>query len=53
MISVIVTECKRRGYLIHALRNVFSRILDKYEVITVKNEEDEEVGGYARKSGLK
>mgnify|MGYP001772517756 FL=1 len=55
MISVIVTEYKKRGYLIHALRSVFNQTLDKdkYEVIVVKNEEDKEVDDYARKNGAK
>jgi len=55
MISVIVTEYKKRGYLIHALRSVFHQTLDKdkYEVIVVKNEEDKEVDDYARKNGAK
>ena len=55
MISVIITEYKKRGYLIHALRSVFNQTLsrDKYEVIVVKNEEDKEVDDYARKNGAK
>ena len=55
MISVIVTESKKRGYLIHALRSVFNQTLDrdKYEVIVVKNEEDKEVDDYARKNSAK
>jgi len=55
MISVIVTEYKKRGYLVHALRSVFNQTLDreKYEVIVVKNEEDKEVDDYARKNGAK
>jgi len=55
MISVIVTEYKRRGYLIHALRSVFNQTLnrEKYEVIVVKNEENKEVDEYARKNGAK
>ena len=55
MISVIVTEYKKRGYLIHALRSVFNQTLsrDKYEVIVVKKEEDKEVDDYARKNGAK
>jgi len=55
MISVIVTEYKRRGYLIHALHSVFNQTLDKekYEVIVVKNEEDKEIDDYARKNGAK
>ena len=55
MISVIVTEYKRRGYLIHALHSVFSQTLsrDSYEIIVVKNEEDKEVDEYARKNGAK
>jgi len=55
MISVIVTEYKKRGYLIHALRSVFNQSLDrdKYEVIVVKNYEDKEVDEYARKNGAK
>jgi len=55
MISVIITESKKRGYLIHALRSVFNQTLDrdKYEVIVVKNEEDKEVDDYARKNGAK
>ena len=55
MISVIITEYKKRGYLIHALRSVFNQTLDrdKYEVIVVKNEEDKEVDDYARKNSAK
>lgn len=55
MISVIITEYKRRGYLIQALHSVFNQTLDrdKYEVIVVKNEEDKEVDDYARKNGAK
>jgi len=55
MISVIVTEYKKRGYLIHALRSVFNQTLsrEKYEVIVVKNYEDKEVDDYARKNGAK
>ena len=55
MISVIVTEYKKRGYLIHALRSVFNQTLnrDRYEVIVVKNYEDKEVDDYARKNGAK
>ena len=55
IISVIVTEYKKRGYLLHALRSVFNQTLtrDKYEVIVVKKEEDKEVDDYARKNGAK
>ena len=55
MISVIITEYKKRGYLIHALQSVFNQTLskDKYEVIVVKNYEDKEVDDYARKKGAK
>jgi len=55
MISVIVTEYKKRGYLIHALRSVFNQTLsrDMYEVIVVKKEEDKEADDYARKNGAK
>ena len=55
MISVIVTEYKKRGYLIHALRSVFNQTLDKdkYEVIVVKKEEDKEIDDYARKNNAK
>jgi len=46
MIRVIVTEYKKRSYLIHALLSVFNRTLDEdeYDFIVVKNEEDKEVG---------
>ncbi|QGA69071.1 glycosyltransferase family A protein [Sulfolobus sp. E11-6] len=55
MISVIVSEYFRRGFLKDALRSVFSQTLDKslYEVIVVKREEDREVDDYARKNGAK
>jgi len=55
IISVIISEYKRRGYLIHALRSVFNQTLDKdkYEVIIVKKEEDKDVDDYAKKNGAK
>ncbi|MEM3863541.1 MAG: glycosyltransferase family A protein, partial [Metallosphaera sp.] len=55
MISVIVTEYNRRGYLKYALNSVFNQSLDKnlYEVILTKKEEDKEVDDYARKNGAK
>ena len=55
MISVIVTEYNKRGYLKYALNSVFNQSLDKslYEVIVVKKEEDKEVDDYARKNGAK
>jgi len=55
LISVIVTEYKKRGYLIHALRSVFNQTLDKdkYQIIVVKNEEEKEVDDYAKKNGAK
>ena len=55
IISVIVTEYKKRGYLIQALRSVFNQTLDKdkYEVVIVKKEEDKEVDDYAKKNGAK
>ena len=51
MISVITTDYKKCGYIIHGLCSVFNRTLDKdkYEVIVVKNEEDKEVDDYAKK----
>jgi len=55
MITVIVTEYKKRGYLLAALRSVFNQTIsrDRYEVIVVKNEEEKEVDDYARKHGAK
>ncbi|MCW1302759.1 MAG: glycosyltransferase family A protein, partial [Candidatus Rehaiarchaeum fermentans] len=55
MISVIVGEYNKRGYLKYALNSVFNQSLDKslYEVIVVKKEEDKEVDDYARKNGAK
>ncbi|AWR96221.1 glycosyltransferase [Acidianus sulfidivorans JP7] len=55
MISVIVTEYRKRGYLKGALRSVFNQTLNKnlYEVIVVKKEEDKEDDDYARKNGAK
>ncbi|MEM0289806.1 MAG: glycosyltransferase [Metallosphaera sp.] len=55
MISVIVVEYNKRGYLKHALNSVFNQSLDKglYEVILTKKEEDKEVDDYARKNGAK
>ncbi|MEM0304449.1 MAG: glycosyltransferase family A protein [Saccharolobus sp.] len=55
MISVIVTEYNKRGYLKYALNSVFNQSLDKslYEVILTKKEEDREVDDYARKNGAK
>ncbi|MCW1302721.1 MAG: glycosyltransferase, partial [Candidatus Rehaiarchaeum fermentans] len=55
MISVIVTEYNKRGYLKYALSSVFNQTLDKslYEVILTKKEEDKEVDDYARKNGAK
>ncbi|AEB95039.1 glycosyltransferase [Metallosphaera cuprina] len=55
MISVIVGEYVKRGYLKYALNSVFNQTLDKslYEVIVVKKEEDREVDDYARKNGVK
>ncbi|MCW1302563.1 MAG: glycosyltransferase [Candidatus Rehaiarchaeum fermentans] len=55
MISVIVTEYNKRGYLKYALSSVFNQTLDKslYEVILTKKEEDREVDDYARKNGVK
>ncbi|MEM0243594.1 MAG: glycosyltransferase [Candidatus Aenigmatarchaeota archaeon] len=55
MISVIVGEYNKRGYLKYALNSVFNQTLDKnlYEVILIKKEEDKEVDDYARKNGAK
>ncbi|MCW1302553.1 MAG: glycosyltransferase [Candidatus Rehaiarchaeum fermentans] len=55
MISVIVGEYNKRGYLKYALNSVFNQSLDRnlYEVIVVKKEEDKEVDDYARKNGAK
>ncbi|MCW1302597.1 MAG: glycosyltransferase [Candidatus Rehaiarchaeum fermentans] len=55
MISVIVTEYNKRGYLKYALNSVFNQSLDRnlYEVILTKKEEDREVDDYARKNGAK
>ncbi|MCW1302701.1 MAG: glycosyltransferase family 2 protein [Candidatus Rehaiarchaeum fermentans] len=55
MISVIVGEYNKRGYLKYALNSVFNQTLDRnlYEVIVVKKEEDREVDDYARKNGAK
>ncbi|MCW1302644.1 MAG: glycosyltransferase, partial [Candidatus Rehaiarchaeum fermentans] len=55
MISVIVGEYVKRGYLKYALNSIFNQSLDRnlYEVIVVKKEEDKEVDDYARKNGAK
>ncbi|MEM0220213.1 MAG: glycosyltransferase [Thermoproteota archaeon] len=55
MISVIVTEYNKRGYLKYALDSVFNQSLDKnlYEVILTKKEEDNEIDNYARKNNAK
>ncbi|QXJ32665.1 glycosyltransferase family A protein [Saccharolobus shibatae] len=55
MISVIVIEYDRRGFLKDALHSVFSQTLDKslYEVIVVKRLEDREDDDYAKKNGAR
>ncbi len=55
MISVVVTEYNKRGFLKDALYSAFNQTLnkEKYEVIVIKKEKDPEVDEFAVKHGAK